>query len=172
MTDFNEGGDKFVGNSGDKALSNSDKSIDKLINEGYTCFGCAINTDETKNCKGGKCGTHWVCVFIDCRKTSGVPWTIEYFDSVGDPPSEKICKWQEKMKVVLEKYRQEKSHHDAGGVVCEANNVQHQQQNNECGVYCTYFIRARVEGIPFSRFLNRPIPDYTMIAYRRNLFSE
>lgn len=172
MIDFDTGGDNFVGNKGDEALSNCAKNITKFLDNNKTCFGCIINTDSTESCKkGGKCGSHWVCIFIDCRKVSDVPWTIEYFDSVGDPPDDEICIWQEKIKKILEKYRQDVLN-ETGGVLCEANNIQHQRENNECGVYCSYFIRARVEGIPFSRFLNRAIPDYVMIEYRRNLYSE
>uniref|UniRef100_A0A6C0LLE5 Ubiquitin-like protease family profile domain-containing protein n=1 Tax=viral metagenome TaxID=1070528 RepID=A0A6C0LLE5_9ZZZZ len=170
MTDFSEGGDRWLGNSKEKSLSNSFNIIKKYINSGdKTCFGCIINTDKTKNCKSGKCGTHWVCIFVDCRKSSEVPWTIEYFDSVGDPPSSEVCTWQEDLKKKIEIYREDKG--DRGGVICEANNIQHQSGNNECGVYTTYFIRSRVEGIPFSRFLNRRLPDSVMISYRRHLFS-
>ena len=171
MTDFETGGDKFLGIANDKCLSNSYEVIPKLLDKGEeTCFGCVINTDKTTNCKNGKCGTHWVCVFVDCRKSVGVPWTVEYFDSVGDPPSKEICKWQEKLANALTKYRNSKN--ENGGVICDANTIQHQEDNNECGVYCLYFLRARVEGIPFSRFLNKALPDYVMIEYRRHLFSK
>lgn len=160
---------RFLRISDGKNLRYSDTIIIDELDNGKNCFGCIINTDKTTQCKNGKCGSHWVCVFIDCRKLPDSPWTIEYFDSVGDPPPNEICHWQEKLRRVFEKHRKEKGH--TGGVICDINNIGHQKQNNECGVYCSYFIRARVEGIPFSRFKNRKLPDMVMIQYRRYLFS-
>ena len=161
----------FLNINDDKDLNNAANVMFKLLEEGKkTCFGCIINTDKTYNCKGGKCGLHWVCVFVDCRKLADSPWTIEYFDSVGDPPPDEICEWQEKLRKKCLEYRKEKG--ETGGVICDANNIQHQKLNNECGVYCSYFTRARVEGMPFSRFKNRKLPDYIMVQYRRHLFSK
>lgn len=171
MTDFAGNGDKFLNIDKDLRLSNSYNIIPELLDKGeVNCFGCVINTDKTNNCKTGKCGTHWVCVFVDCRKNNNVPWTIEYFDSVGDPPHSEISKWQERMSNILSTYRERKG--EMGGVICDVNTMQHQESNNDCGVYCLYFLRARVEGIPFSRFLNKRLPDYVMIEYRRHLFSK
>lgn len=170
MIDFESSNIKsFLGIPSDRHLGDAFNIITKKLDEKYNCFGCIINTDKSSNCKSGKCGTHWVCVFVDCRKLPDSPWTIEYFDSVGDPPDDEICQWQEKLKKDLEDYRKELG--ETGGVITDINDIQHQKENNECGVYCSYFIRARVEGIPFSRFKNRKLPDFVMIGYRRNLFS-
>lgn len=171
MTDFDGGGDKFLNISKDCCLSNSYTIIpEKLDNGKQTCFGCVINTDKTTSCKTGRCGSHWVSVFVDCRKNPNVPWTIEYFDSVGDPPSKEVIKWQEKISEILNNYR-DNNKNELGGTICEVNNISHQKENTECGVYSLYFLKARTEGIPFSRFLNKSLPDYTMINYRRHLFS-
>ena len=172
MTDFESGGDTYLSIPKDKSLSNCNNIIQKYLNNNKkTCFGCVINTDKTENCKMGKCGTHWVSIFIDCRRTSDVPYSIEYFDSVGDPPSKDITIWMENIKEKLDNYRTEIDSTSRGGVITEVNTISHQTGNNECGVYGCYFIRARVEGIPFSRFLNRRLPDHFMIEYRKNLFS-
>ena len=161
---------RFLRVSDEKNLRYAEKVIIDQLNRGKNCFGCVLNVDKTTNCsKDGKCGSHWVCVFVDTRKLPDSPWTIEYFDSVGDPPPPEICRWQEKLRKTFENYRNEKGH--SGGVISEVNQIAHQRQNNECGVYCSYFIRARVEGIPFSRFKNRKLPDAVMIQYRRYLFS-
>ena len=171
MTDFqNDKLKSFLDISSDRDLKDANKIIPQKMNDKYNCFGCIINTDKVANCKRGKCGVHWVCVFIDCRKLPDSPWTIEYFDSVGDPPSDEICIWQEELKKNLEEYRFKKG--ESGGVICEVNDIQHQKLNTECGVYCSYFIRSRVEGIPLSRFKNIKLPDYVMISYRRHLFSK
>jgi hypothetical protein len=172
MMDFESDNLKqFLKISESKDLKYADSIITKeLEKNGKTCFGCIINTDKTSNCKNGKCGLHWVCIFIDCRKLQDSPWTIEYFDSVGDPPDDEVCQWQEGLKKKLEDYRLSKN--ETGGIVCEVNDVQHQLKNNECGVYCSYFIRSRVEGIPFSRFKNRKLPDHVMIKYRTHLFGK
>ena len=140
------------------------------IDEGKTCIGCILNSDTQKDCIGKQsCGSHWICIFIDCRKPMDTDWSIEYFDSVGKPPIYgDIAEWIEQFKIKLLKYRKNQNH--IGQIQVEINNVEHQKQNNECGVYCLYYIRARVEGIPCPRFSNRIIPDHVMINFRRHLF--
>jgi Ulp1 family protease len=52
----------------------------------------------------------------------------------------------------------------------KCNNIRHQDGSSECGVYCLYFIRSRLEGTAFARFLNARISDEAMILFRRYIF--
>jgi hypothetical protein len=141
-----------------------------LLDDGRQCIACVINTDKYSSCTGnGSCGVHWVCVFIDCRKNSDTDWSIEYFDSVGDPPPREIVSWQEDVKRTIDAYRAKKEHRGTSQI--ENNNVKHQHHGTECGCFCLYFIRSRTEDIPFSRFLNKRIPDSSMISFRKFIFA-
>ena len=160
MTDFKDHGDE---------LANVSK-LPEMIDRGIKYFGSVVNTDRYTSCKPGKgCGKHWVAVFIDTSKLPDAPWTVEFFDSVGDPPSTEIISWQNEVKDVLKNYRNNLGH--TGGVNIFVNTIGHQKENNECGVYSLYYITARVEGITPSRFNNDRISDEAMINYRRLIFS-
>lgn len=146
-------------------------SIISMIENGKQIIGCVINTDYYSSCGYGKqCGQHWVCVIIDTRKGKDTNWSIEYFDSVGDPPPKEIVKWQAKIQKVLDAYRAKKGH--TGGVNVVNSNVQHQHKNTECGVYCLYYIRSRAEDISPYGFNQEPIADEKMINFRRYLFTD
>ena len=171
MSDFKTGADEYLGNSKSTSLSKFKELFKTLLSNKKSCFGCVINTDTVSNCKKGKCGSHWVSIFIDLRRNEDAPITVEFFDSVGDPPQKNISDWLDDIQIFLEDYRKSEGHNNTS-VIVEINNVQHQEGNNECGVYGCYFIRARVEGIPFHRFQNRKLPDYFMINYRENIFGK
>ena len=138
-----------------------------IIEGGAEVISAVVNTDKYSSC-GGSCGKHWVSVLVDTRKLPDTNWSVEYFDSVGDPPPPEIISWQNNTKKILEEYRGGKGH--SGGVEILVNKTPHQRDNNECGVYCAYYNRARVEGISFHKFNNARISDSAMITYRRHVF--
>lgn len=163
MSDFKSHGDK---------LGKSPTLIPKILEEtgGKTqYFACIVNTDKYSSCGIGSCGKHWVAVFIDTSKLPDAPWTVEFFDSVGDPPNDLIMDWQKSMKESLDQYRRNKGH--TGPVNILVNRVPHQKENNECGVYSLYYIMARTDGISQARFNSNIISDAAMINFRAYLFS-
>ncbi len=50
------------------------------------------------------------------------------------------------------------------------NDVGHQTENTECGIYSMYFISQLLEGKRFSDFLGKRIPDNEMVQYRKKFF--
>ena len=50
------------------------------------------------------------------------------------------------------------------------SSLEHQESNTECGLYTLFYIRARLENVPYSRFLEQEIPDENMIEFRKHCF--
>jgi hypothetical protein len=48
--------------------------------------------------------------------------------------------------------------------------IDHQESQTECGLYALYYIRCRLEGIPFSFFFEKLVRDYVMTAFRPHVF--
>lgn len=123
------------------------------------CFGCVINTDVSSGP-----GKHWVAVFVDGRPAAAAPWTVEYFNSSGNPPPRAMVHWMERARAGLAAAR--------GGPVrsLPVTDVDHQESRTECGVYALYYIRRRLEGTPPEFFTRNVVPDADMVAFRKHLF--
>ncbi len=134
--------------------------ITDLLSKGKTVIGSVPNV-----AKGSSGGTHWVSLLVDARNKKHV--TIEYFNSTGDPPSAEFQAWMDKTQKAIEAYPPLK-----GARVSQlANRFTFQRANTECGVYALYFIRARLEGIPFENLTQQPIGDKRMMDFRHYIFS-
>ena len=109
-------------------------------------LGCIINTDNY-----GNRGQHWVAIVADNNDK-----TIEYFDSAGGAPSNEIMEFMEKVSAA------------AGFSTVYCNQVKHQQENSECGVYCIYYILCRFHKVKPEYFLNpnKKIHDNLMKVFR------
>mgnify|MGYP002639008597 CR=1 FL=1 len=138
----------------------------KMVTKKCRCAASVVNTDRT-----GNRGKHWTAVFIDCRKLKGL-WTVEFFNSSGNPPAREIVEWMEKTRQMLIDYRRggggDVSSGDVDTVV--ASTVRHQYSESECGVYSLYYIRKRLEKMPLTFFGKHVIPDDAMIEFRKYLF--
>ena len=129
-----------------------------------TTHACVINTDVSSGP-----GKHWVCVFTDCRPSDPtVAWTVEYFNSAGNPPPRSVVKWMEETCLQLEVYRSKRG----GGTVksIPVTSLRHQKSRTECGPYALFYIRSRLDGIPYTHFTDYEIPDKVMIKFRTHLF--
>lgn len=172
MMDFDHNGDYF----GDADLpailegkkeANLGASIGKIRRK-FSCFGCVVNTDTSSGP-----GKHWVAVFVDCRPPPGKAWTVEYFNSVGKPPTKQITYWMEKTRKKLADYRTERA--DCKNSVCDViavpvTDIDHQESYTECGLYALFYIRRRLEGTDYSFFENKIIPDSAMTTFRQHIF--
>ncbi len=121
-------------------------------------FGCVVNTDVSSGN-----GKHWVCVFVDMRKPK---WTIEYFNSSGRYPPKQIIKWMEKSIKKIES-RVNRNIKCEGVIV---SNMCHQKSKTECGLYALFYIRSRIEGVPYIYFRENIIADKLMVEFRQHLF--
>lgn len=139
----------------DHILSNYDFAAQ--LTKGANCFACAINTDFSNGP-----GKHWTCVFIDCRPAV---WTVEFFNSTGRPPERSLSKWLDATADALGKI---------SPTTVVAGSCVHQNMDSECGVYVLFYIRARLEGISYTRFADdsRIITDAEVVAFRKHLFRD
>ncbi len=158
MMDFNHSGD-FFGEV--DLLDVLDGNIEVDLGAGIgavrrksTYFGCVVNTDVSS----GR-GKHWVAVFVDCR---GKKWSVEYFNSAGNPPPRPMTDWLARSSAKL-------SSRCPTSVVA-VTDVDHQESQTECGLYALYYIRRRLEGTPYSFFFEKLVPDAAMTAFRRHVF--
>ena len=158
MIDFARNGDMF-GRVDLPALFSG-----KQTGRAYTCFGCVVNTDVSSGP-----GKHWVAVFVDARPPPGELWTVEYFNSAGNPPGRAIIDWMERARARLIEYRARPGASPAV-ISVPVTRVRHQYSRTECGLYALYYIRRRLEGAPFEAFARERIPDQAMTDFRRHCF--
>lgn len=133
-----------------------------------SCFGCIVNTDTSRGP-----GKHWVAVFVDCRPPPGEPWTVEYFNSAGRPPPKPMVGWMERTRAQLAEYRSGRP--ENRNTICEAISVpvtdmDHQESQTECGLYALFYIRRRLEGVPYTFFEQQLVPDEAMTTFREHVF--
>ena len=128
-----------------------------IIKRPCNIAACVVNTDKYS---GG--GIHWFAVLCDCRSD---PYTVEYFNSSGNPPRVQIIDWMERTTKQLQEY--------SGKQVVQKTNVgsRHQYGNSECGLYSLFFIRHRLDGNPYDSFLEYAYKDNIMTEFRKYCFS-
>jgi hypothetical protein len=115
----------------------------------YKRVGFVFNLDTHD-----KPGSHWVSMLID-----NTTKTIEYFDSIGKPPNKYINKFIAIIAQML-------PHHKV-----RINNITHQLQNSECGIYAMYFIIQRLMGKTFDHIKSHVIRDKQMNKFRDYIFT-
>lgn len=130
-----------------------------------TTFGCVLNTDVSS----GR-GKHWVAIFGDCRGRG--EWSVEYFNSAGNPPPAPVTRWLEEASARLATHRSSHPRDYGEGAVAPVplTDVRHQDSQTECGLYALYYIRRRLEGAPYTDFQETRIPDAAMTAFRKHVF--
>lgn len=101
-------------------------------------------------------GSHWVAMFVDLYKNH-----IYYFDSYGFDPEEEID--------VLIKRIMKQAKENKLPMKYEKNDIRHQYNNSECGVYCMDFIVRLLKGESFKSIKSNKIKDETM-NLRRDIF--
>ena len=115
----------------------------------YKRVGIVFNLDTHD-----KRGSHWVAFMID-----NTIKTIEYFDSVANPPNRYIRRF---IKYLIEGILQ--------GYTYLENKYLHQLEDSECGVYAIYFIVQRLLGKRFSSIASNRISDDHMNKFRSIIF--
>lgn len=121
-------------------------------------FACVLNTDVST----GR-GKHWVAVFGDCRREDA--WSLEYFNSAGNPPPPPVVRWLETSAARLGAL-------SARVDIVPLTNMRHQSSRTECGLYALYFIRRRLEGAPAEEFRSTFVPDEAMTEFRKHVFRD
>lgn len=129
--------------------------ISKLLNNNKYKIGIVFNTDDSS----GE-GEHWVSFYIDLKglNRKNKP-SIYFFDSTGDEPQKEIDNLVKKIKKQCKKLDI-----DIDYIV---NDIKHQKEDTECGVYCLYFITEMLKGKDFNRFVKNIKDDKFMEKYRK-----
>jgi hypothetical protein len=166
-------------------LSNID--FDDLIKNGKNKIGMVINLD-THN----QPGSHWVALYSDLLNHK-----LYYFDSVGKKPIKRIKKFNNKIfKYFYNKKHKHKNDNEASDIInivnnldkntlyksfknikekilgfdIKYNNIQHQQENSECGVYSINFILRMLKGETFDNIILNITPDEEVNKCRKVYF--
>jgi hypothetical protein len=130
-------------------------------------MACVLNTDTSKGT-----GEHWVCLFIDCAKNND-PWTIEYFNSSGNFPPDPVIRFMHKTQKKLLHYQQKQGLQNGVEIVETVAIAPHQESNTECGLYCLFYIRKRLEGESYEFFQRHRVEDGWMAKkFRPMLFTK
>jgi len=124
---------------------------------GVRCVGVVLNTDR----RSGP-GKHWVSMVCDMRDKKN--FTIEYFNSSGNPPAQSIQLWMHRQKENLERNTA------AQQVTLRVSRERLQEDNASCGIWSISYVWGRVRGIPAEWYTRRNIDDKSMDEIRTRLF--
>ena len=126
-----------------------------LLNKNKTKVGIVFNTDDSS----GE-GEHWVSFYVDLKgiNRKNKP-SIYFFDSTGDEPQKEIDNLAKKIRKQCKKIKL-----DLDYVV---NDIQHQREDTECGIYSIYFITEMLKGKDFNKFVKNIKDDKFMEKYRK-----
>lgn len=123
-------------------------------------FGIVYNLD-----KHDEPGSHWVASYLNFSKK---PYTIEYFDSVGSEPPIEILNFMNFVKSAIIKCKCIDTNPEIKLLI---NNIKHQLDDSECGVYSINFIVKRLDGVEFKDITNNIIRDHVINKERDKLFN-
>ena len=98
-------------------------------------------------------------------------WSIEFYNSSGNPTYKAVLEWQYKVKKELESIIADLKLDTSRVEVVEVTNIRHQFSDTECGPFCLYYIYSRLNGIPYSHFKHNPITDEKVTEFRKQIFN-
>ena len=136
----------------------------------YTSFGVVINLDDHQGP-----GNHWVCVYADVTPNKKC-MNVEYFDSLGTSECRSFIKkcdednLPSRIRKLFTNLSDTWKSSGADRCISTTQNTDtHQKKNNECGMYCIYYIYNRLNGIEYEDGVYT-IPDDQMTYFRNVLF--
>jgi hypothetical protein len=128
-----------------------DFKVERWLNEGFKRIGIILNLDAHD-----MPGSHWVALFFDLRRCNAY-----YYDSFGVEPEKDVMDLMQ--RVTSETSRLSG---DAAGV--HVNELRHQYQNTECGIYAIYFIVHMLESESnFNEMIEKAPTDKEMNKFRQ-----
>jgi hypothetical protein len=140
--------------------------------ESYSSFGMVVNLDTHT-----KPGNHWVCVFVEVSGANNHLIRCEYFDSLGTSKCRSFvpkCNNKNVPYRIHTLFNRLSKSFDANGfgkntIYVSQNKDTHQKKNNECGMYCLYYLYNRLNGVPYDDGVHT-ISDDKMTYFRNVLF--
>lgn len=130
----------------------------------YTKYGTIFNNVlDDLNGSG-----HATVLFIDISSKTD-PWTIEFYNSHGSIPENHITTWMERTRNVLENYRFNKyGNNQVKSII--ATTINSQNNSIECGLHAMFYLKCRIEGVPYGFFRKNIIPAEAMIHFRKHVY--
>lgn len=129
-------------------------TLAKAKGRGKTKIGFVFNEDNHK-----EPGSHWICAFLDLAR--GV---FYFIDSVGNPMPKEI-------KKLIERLDAEHQMLYGRALDVKESSVAHQKGDNQCGMYCLFFIISLLtETATYKELMAKRIPDGAMAELRSVLF--
>jgi len=157
-------------------------SIPQLYKKGVRKIGFVFNTDPSS-----KSGEHWISTFIDLggirtqellggakkrrktkrksrqrnkvKGTKDKVYGMYFFDSTSNPPPKQIEALHKRLNKQCKKINKKLDFFE--------NDIQHQFGNNECGVYCLYFLSNMIKNRNFFNIIEDIKKDKEMHEFRK-----
>jgi hypothetical protein len=130
--------------------------IKDLYDKGFRQIGIVFNTDVSSGP-----GQHWIALFADIDPKYKNA-RITYFDSYSKKPEKEIQRLMFRWK---DQWDQTGIH--SSSTELSYNNIEHQREDSECGMYCLYFHWCCLVGIP----MEKRLPDSVINSFRGVLYS-
>lgn len=129
-------------------------------------YGVIFNTDPHY-----KAGQHWFAIFKDFRKKGTIddPYTIEYFNSAGDPLEPKCREYLKDLADNISMRTKKNC------VYVRVTDIEHQKPTTgNCGVYALYYIYSRINNKSADYFNKEAfkITDEMMEDFRKKIFND
>ena len=135
-------------------------NIEDIRKKGKKSIGMVFNTDPHD-----KSGEHWFAVYIDLYGTNIKKKPhIFHFDSLAKEPKDEIVNFVEDIK------KQCGSLNKGKKIDFLFNDIKHQHNNTECGVYCLHFLVSMLQGKDFKKYIKNKRSDEQMEKFRKIFF--
>jgi hypothetical protein len=128
-------------------------NLSDMIKRHKNKIGIILNTDPHY-----KEGEHWIAMFINIKQKY-----IIYFDSNGNTPPPQVTKLIDNIT------KQGKQIGIEFDVLI--NELEHQQTDSECGMYCLYFIIQMIKDKNKEHFIKNKITDEEVFKLRKQYFN-
>jgi hypothetical protein len=117
-------------------------------------IGMVFNTDPHN-----KSGKHWFCIYLDLQGKNHIHPAIYHFDSTGNSP----CSIMEEL---IQNIRNQGVDNNID-IRYYVNDIQHQQNDSECGVYSLHFLTSMLNDTQFSDYIETIKDDEYMNKFRK-----
>jgi hypothetical protein len=130
-------------------------NIKEIRKDGTDFLGMVFNTDLHH-----RSGEHWFSLYIDLKGVNIKKQPcIYYFDSLASKPKEEVVKFVKRI--------QEQCCDIKKDIKFLYNDIKHQHENTECGVYCLHFLVSMLKGEQFKKYITNKRNDSEMSEFRK-----
>ena len=133
-------------------------SIPEIKRDGTECLGMVFNTDPHD-----RSGEHWFSLYIDLKgKNIKNKPCIYYFDSLASKPKQEVVEFVKRIQDQCLDINKD--------IKFLYNDIKHQHENTECGVYCLHFLVSMLKGQNFKKYIKNKKSDKKMEKFRKFFF--